>query len=463
MLNHMRTSLHLALTTIVLASVALAQGSRAPDGQPARPVAFTNVSVVDVERGQLLPRHTVIVRNGRVEAVGPNAVVRVPAGAEIVEGGGRFLAPGFADMHVHLYAEGDLLTYVANGVTTVRNMAGDSTHLAFRRRIAAGGLIGPRIVTAGPVVEAAPLSHPDNVMLADPAAARREVARQRAEGYDFIKVYNQLAPEVYAAVTAAAAELGTPVSGHVPVEVGLRGALAAKQRSIEHLRGYILELVPRSAPVQPATSFRNWSVAWNYVDTTRIKDLAARTAAAGVWNCPTLVFSVHEMSPAAEHARILARPEVRLLSLIGLPDRSKKDGYLGEFTDADFAATQRGLRAQFRVLKALDEAGAGLLVGTDSWLSGFAYADELELLVRAGFTPGRVLRMATSDAARFLGEADTWGTVAVGRRADLVLLDANPLADIRNARRVRAVVVNGRLLRRGTLDGLLAKLPDLKR
>ena len=423
-------------------------------------VAITRVAVVDVEQGRLVPAQTVVVRDGRIVAAGPADFVEIPDGADVIDGTAKFLAPGFSDMHVHLYTEGDLFTYVANGITTVRNMAGDSTHLAMRRRVASGEIVGARIVTAGPVVESAPLSHPDNVLLGDPARVRREIARQQAAGYDFIKVYNNLARPVYDSVAAAAADLGLPVAGHVPFAVGLDGALAARQQAIEHLRGYIQALLPAGS-LPSDTSFRDWSVAWTRIDTTRIASLAARTVVAGVWNTPTFAFTVHELSPAAEHARLLKRPEVRRLSLQGLPTDRATTGYLRQFAETDFVATQRGLEAQFQLVRALDAAGAGLLVGTDSWLSGYAFADELELLVRAGLSPARVLRMATLDASRFLGEEKEWGTVAAGRRADLVLLDADPLLDVTNARRVRAVVAGGRLLRRDELDRRLAALPAL--
>ena len=446
---------HVAILACLAGGVT-AQERRPPGSGATDVIAFEHVGVIDVERGLLVPDQTVVIRDGRIAALGSSDALPAPAGAKVVDGTGQFLAPGFADMHVHLYTEGDVATYVANGVTTVRNMAGDPSHLAFRTKIASGALIGPRIVTAGPVVETGSLSHPDNVLLTDAASARREVARQRAAGYDFIKVYNALAADVYASVIDSANEAGIPVAGHVPFEVGLQGALSARQRSIEHFRGYLAELLPPAAASRVGASFRDRSVAWNAIDDARIAPQVERTVAAGVWNCPTFVFTVHEMSPAADHARLLARPEVKLLSLRGLPDRGDKDGYLGAFTDADFAAAQRGLEAQFRLLRALDAAGAGLLVGTDSWLSGFAYADELALLVKAGLSPARVLRMATVDAARFLGETDEWGTIAEGRRADVVLLDGNPLIDISHARRVRAVVSHGRLFNRDDLDALLA-------
>ncbi len=449
---------NLALLAIAVLTAACASASEAPISD-AQSIAITHVAVVDVEHGVLHTDQTVLVRDGAIVAVGPAADATTPAGATVVDGRGKFLMPGMADMHVHLYTEGDLLTYVANGITTVRNMAGDTTHLAMRRRVASGTIIGPRIVTAGPVVEAAPLSHPDNVRLEDPRAVRAELLRQRAAGYDFVKVYNRLSQPVYDSVTVVARAFGMPVAGHVPLSVGIDGALAARQHSIEHFRGYIVSLLPYAAGAASDTAFRDWSVGWTRIDASRIAPLVARTVAAGVWNVPTFTFTVHELSPAAAHAALLERPELRYLSLAGLPSDRAKAGYLRAFTDADYAATQHGLDAQFRLLRALDAAGAGLLVGTDSWLSGFAFADELDLMVRAGLTPARVLRMATLDAARFLGESDDWGSVAAGRRADLVLLDGDPLADIANARRVHAVVLNGRLLGPQDLAARLAALP----
>lgn len=459
----MKSLLHTILILILLTVFIQAQRKSPTGADITRQVVIKNVSVLDVELGRVLPNQTVIISDSSITALGPSKQVSIPKGALSVEGKGKFLVPGFADMHVHLYTEGDILTYLINGVTTVRNMAGDKTHLELKRRISAGELDGPRIITAGPVLETGELSHPDNVLLNDAASARREVERQYKAGYDFVKVYNQMTPDVYAAVMATANEFNMKVVGHVPLEIGINNALTARQDSIEHFRGYIQALVPRSAPIQPSGSFRNRSVAWNYIEDSRIDELVKRTVAAGVWNCPTFVFSVHELSPIAEHNQLLARPEVKLLSLTGAPDRVKNAGYLSDFTEADFAATQKGLKAQFRLLRALDKAGAGLLVGTDSWLSGYALADEFEMLVKAGLSPARVLRMATADAARFLGESDQWGSIAVGRRANLILLDANPLANIGNTRRIRAVINNGRLFHRENLDILISTLPIPKR
>ncbi|MES3035621.1 MAG: amidohydrolase family protein [Gemmatimonadota bacterium] len=430
----------------------LAACSRRPadSGTDVATVAITNVSVVDVERGRLLPGQTVLIRHDTITRVAPATAVAVPAGADVVDGTGRFLMPGMADMHVHLYTDGDLRTYVANGITTVRNMAGDSSHLAMRARVASGRIIGPRIITAGPVVESAPLSHPDNARLEDPALVRSVLQRQHDAGYDFVKVYNALAPEVYDSVIVVARSLGMRVAGHVPGDVGIDRALAAGQHSVEHFRGYITALLDPADAARTRT-FRDWSLAWNRIDTARIGPLVARTIAAGSWNVPTFTFTVHELSPAAAHARLLKRPEVAHLSLQGLPSDRSTTSYLRDFREQDFEAAQRGLEPQFRLLRALDSAGAGLLVGTDSWLAGYAFADELALMVRGGLTPARVLRMATLDAARFLDEQTTSGAVTAGRRADLVLLDADPLLAIGNVRHVHTVVLRGRVLRANEL------------
>jgi hypothetical protein len=413
---------------------------------------ISNITVVDVVNGALLAARTVTITDGRIQRIYAYGELVPDQDGQVVDGTGRFLIPGFADMHVHLYTEGDLLTYVARGITVVRNMAGDSTHLRMRRRVTAGDIIGPRIVTAGPVIEARPLSHPDNVGVDAPNTVREVVSQQKREGYDFVKVYNSLAAEVFDSLIAVTTELSIPVAGHVPVQVGLGGALG-RQKSIEHFRGYPQVLAMQ--PLPDDAEFKEWSLAWNALDTLRIPDAARRTAERGTWNVPTFTFIRHEMQPESGHAELLARPELRYLSLSGLPTDRRK-GYLAPFSEEDFKAVQRGLEGQFRLLRALEKAGAGLLVGTDSWLGGFAYADELELLVTAGLTPARVLRMATADAAAFLGQTDTWGRVEEGLRADLVVLDGNPLADIRNTQGIHAVVLGGRLLDRARLDALLA-------
>lgn len=405
------------------------------------PVAFVDVNVVT--GGVVRERQTVLVQDDRIAWVGPTDSARIPRGATRVAGNGQFLMPGFADMHTHPRTEADLVTYLANGITTIRVMWGQPEQLRWRDAARGGTLLSPAVITAGAIIEGTPPSQPTMRIITNPGEARAEVVAQHRAGFDFIKVYNSVPKPVYDTIVKVAAELRIPVAGHVPFEVALDGALTARQASIEHLRGYVAELVPKDAPVQPGASLRSRSVVWNYIEGARIPALAARTKAAGVWNCPTLVVATHNMLPAAEHAALLKRSGVKYLARESVPDRSKIS-YLRDFADSDYVATQRGLDRQLEVVAGLHHGGARLLIGTDSWLQGFAFQEELELFERAGLAPTDILALATRGAAEFLGELGQWGDVVVGQRADLQLVGGNPLDSLAALTNRRGVMVRGR-------------------
>jgi len=419
--------------------------------------AFVGVATFRTDRPGWDRNQTVVVRGGTIVWVGPAPQARLDPATRRIAGQGRYLLPGFADMHVHLDREGDLITYVANGITTVRNMWGEPRHLEWRRRIAAGELIGPRIVTSGPILDGNPPSVPQMTVLIDPARARAEIDRQAALGYDFIKVYNSLPKAVFDTVLLAAAAHKLPVAGHVPFEAGLRGVLASRQASIEHLRGYIAELVPATAPVQPGASLKSRSVAWNYVDSTRMTALAQATATAGIWNCPTLMVTAELLAPPDRWEELARRPILQYLGPGAAGDRAAIP-YLRDFSPDDYREAGRGVGAQRRMVRELDRAGAGLLLGTDSYLQGFALEAELAEFEAAGIDRGRILTIATANAATFLGESDRWGRIAVGQRADLQLLDADPVADLAALDRRAGVMVAGRWLSKADLAERLERL-----
>jgi hypothetical protein len=417
------------------------------------------VHVLRSDRRGFDRNRAVLVRDGRIAWIGPAPAAPVDSGMQVVDGRGGFLLPGFADMHVHLAREGDLLTYVANGITTVRNMWGSERHLGWRARTADGELLGPRIVTAGPVIDGTPPSVPAMLVLTDPAAARAEVERQQALGFDFVKVYNSVPAAVYDSILAAAGELGMPVAGHVPFAAGLARVLAGGQTSIEHLRGYINGLVPPGAPVQPGASLRSRSLAWLHADPSRMPDLVRATAVAGVWNVPTLMVTAELLAPPDRWDELARRPVLRYLGRGAVGDRSALP-YLADFSPDDFRAALRGLAPQRELVRQLDEAGAGLLLGTDSYLQGFAFQAELEEFERTGIDRWRILMAATTQAAEFLGEAADWGRVAVGQRADLQLVEADPLVSFAALRRRAGVMVRGRWLPRAELDAALEALAE---
>jgi imidazolonepropionase-like amidohydrolase len=471
------TSFRHARRTVTLATGALLAIARSPATaqavpQPARdapPLAITRVAVIDVARGRRVPDQTVLVRGTRVVQVGPSGRVRVPAGARVVDGRGRFLLPGLWDMHVHLseIPERYLPLLLAHGVTGARDMHQplglDSLRL-WRREIAAGERVGPRLVFAGPLVDGAGSRWPGAAIVRTPEDGRRVVDSLRAAGADFVKVYNLLRPEVYAAIVARAREVGLPVAGHAPQLVGLAAASDAGQRSLEHLPpdDNRLECSPRGAELRAerGIALQRPPAAWTEAlavsqDPARCAAFHARLARNGTWVVPTLVNDAMRQLPALARARS-ARWRWVPDSVRARFDSLTRDAAAG---DTVLRANAR-MRWGLETLPQLRAAGVRLLAGTDCTTArvnvcGPALHDELALLVAHGLTPAEALRAATLDPARFLGAADSLGTVAAGRVADLVLLDADPLADVRHAARVRAVVANGRLFERAALDALL--------
>jgi imidazolonepropionase-like amidohydrolase len=436
----------------------------------SRPAAaFVDVTVVPMDSERVLEHQTIVVRNGRIAAMGPVSRVIVPRGGLSIDGRGKYLMPGLADMHAHPEEDSlELVPFVANGVTMLRTMHGTPDQLRWRAEATAGRLVSPAIYAAGPILDGVPPLYSDVPPVASPAEATRAVRAQHAAGYDFIKVYNSLSKDTYEAIVSEARGLGLPVAGHVPFSVGLRGALAARQASIEHLRGYVAELVPNDAPVQPGIDLRSRTLAWNYVDESRFHLLAQATREAGVWNCPTLFWSRTVLLPREAYARWLTRPEMRYALPAARVD-TRSQGFMKNFTEADYLAAQRGIAVQQRFVKALHDAGARLLLGTDTANGGsgdpggFAVHDELRLLVEAGLSPYEALKTGTHDAAEFLGQLGEWGMVAVGRRADLVLLDANPLADTANASHLVGVMLRGRWLPNTELRSLLDEVAAARR
>jgi imidazolonepropionase-like amidohydrolase len=435
--------------------------------------AFTGVTVVPMDADRVVPGQTVLVEGDQITRMGPEHEARLPAAARRVNGRGRFLMPGLADMHAHPVNEGDLLLLLAHGVTTVRNLWGMPRHLAWRDRVAAGALLGPTIHTAGPIVDGRPVRNAWSVSVTTPEEAARAVLDTKRYGYEAVKVYDQLTPDAYRWLVAAAREQRLPVVGHVPFLVGLQAALDAGQRSIEHLYGYLeaLQPEPRRARQRPPNLAQMRVALLESAQRARedlIPELAEATRAAATWNCPTLLVRRRWLE---DPELLMRRPETRYLSPIQAEHWRK-------FTSS-YPTDPRRARVcaiNSRLTRALSDAGARLLLGTDAGvpglLPGASLHEELAAFVEAGLTPFQALRAGTADAAEFLGAAGGAGVVAVGARADLLLLEANPLTDVANAARLAGVMARGRWLPaddlRGRLDDLAAsrgstRPPSLRR
>lgn len=416
----------------------------------AETTAFVNVNVIPMTADVVLPQQTVIIKDDRITDVANVGDVAVPAGARVIDGTDRFLMPGLTEMHAHVTGTADrdvqrlFSLFLANGVTTIRGMLGRPSHLQLREDIRAGRVIGPHLITSGPSLNGNSVD--------SPADGARQVREQHAAGYDFIKIHPGLSAPEFNAIAEQANELSMPFAGHVPVSVGLSGALARGIATIDHLDGYMAALLP--ANVDPSGGYGGFFdvMLADDIDRDGTGALVAATVAAGVANVPTQ--TLFEFRVSDEAATDLAnRPEMQYVapSTVKQWVRSKQDLTRERGFSADVAATAIAVRRE--LIRRLHEAGGLILLGSDAPqvfnVPGFSLHRELELMVLSGMTPYAALQTGTTAPAGFFG-LDA-GTVEPGKLADLVLLDANPLADITNSRRVHGVLVRGRWLRASEL------------
>ena len=419
-------------------------------------LAFTDVDVIPMDSDQVLRDQVVVVENGRIVSMGPADRVRLPAGLRRIDGSGKFLIPGLVDTHIHIPPEAsdekgaanELLLFVAHGITTARVMIGQPEHLVLRERIARGELLGPSLYVASPPLGVKAGSLPGVPEIAAPEDARRFAVAAKQAGYDGVKVLDGMSRAEYEAFVAGAREAGLPVWGHVPDAVGLARALELKQDSIEHLAGYVEALIPERSPLKKQEVVR-LADAMSALDEALLPGVAGATKSAGIINVPTLDFW---------RALVNAATPEELSRRAGLEYVPAKQ--LAEWSEQQRKARERNPRPKqvvddyhalrSRIVGALRDAGAPVLLGTDSpdtWnVAGVSALEELVLLVDAGLTPREALHAATRGPAGLLRGEKEFGSIAPGLRADLVLLEADPLADVRNLAKRAGVMVRGRWL-----------------
>jgi imidazolonepropionase-like amidohydrolase len=431
------------------------------------PLFIQHVAVVDVNAGQVLPDMTVEIRGRTIAAMDSDRRVRVTRGANVINGRGKYLIPGLWDMHVHLSfppgaAQIFLPLMVANGVLGARDMHSFLAPIvSLKLAVASGAQIGPRLFVAGSAVDGPNSYLPGARVVHTPDEAKDAVRQLKAAGVDFIKVYSSLPKDLYLAVASEAKDEGIPFVGHVPYPVTAAEASDAGQRSLEHLTEVDVG-TSSDEPAIKAEELEAMNQKHGYIpDPNRLKSTFDSVKAAALferfrqndtWQVPTLVVFYQE--------RQIAEPGVRGNdSLLVYIPKLLRDYWRSLPTD--IATKMVALYAVHADLVGrLNRAGVPMLAGSDSpnpfVYPGFSLHDELGLLVHSGLTPAEALRTATINPARFLGVTDSLGTVATGKVADLALLDANPLVDIANTKRIRAVIQGGRLLNRSALDAMLA-------
>jgi imidazolonepropionase-like amidohydrolase len=449
-------------------------------------IAITHVTVIDMTGALPAADQTVLVEKQRITAVGATASIHIPRGMKIVDASGKFLIPGLADMHVHLTAAGEpdgsrrfmIPLLLANGITTVRDMGGYLESLIpLRKEIEDGKRLGPRIVFAGPYLDGSPPSFEPSFVVTNRTQANEDVHQLAQRSVDFIKVQSILSRGAYFAIAEAARRERIPFEGHVPDQVTAAEAADAGQRSIEHLTNVLrgcsrdeAKLMREQFYVPPKKEIVAQAharvVRWQRemlesFSQTNSDALIARFVAKDVWQAPTLVLLKHDAFPT------LGNTEVRNESEKYVPKGTLENWKKGRAMQMRFVnEAESGLREELfaksqALVGRMQKMGVHLLAGTDTpapdVVPGFGLHEELALLVAAGLTPMQTLQSATSSAAEFLAKERDSGTVAAGKYADLVLLDGDPLENIRNTGKIRALVLRGRYLDRQALDGLLAE------
>lgn len=426
-----------------------------------REVAFVNVNVVPMDSERVLAGQTVLVRGETVVEVGPASKVKVPAGALRVDGRGKYLMPGLAEMHGHLphpstpapVADSILLLFVANGVTTVRGMFGFPNHVQLRERAARNELLSPTLYVAGPALSG------QSVQSA--SAADALVREHKQAGYDLLKVHEGLSREAYDRIVATANELKIPFGGHVAEGVGLLHAIKSKQSSVEHMDGYLEALEADDSPIRDADPQTRAQKLLQHLDERKLPALAAATRDAGIWVTPTqALWQTFFSSESTESLK--QRPELKYVPPQMVAGWVKQRANMQQQGGPPPADAARIIQLRDRILKALADANAPLLLGSDApqlfSVPGFSLHREMQAMAKAGLTPYQILASGTLNPARYWNAENEFGTVQAGRRADLILLDADPLKDISNVARRSGVMLRGRWLPEAELRRMLDAL-----
>ena len=395
--------------------------------------AFTNVNIIPMDRERALEGQTVIVRDGRITDIGAKDRVKVPEGAERVDGAGKYLLPGLAEMHGHIpppqaprvYTESVLFLYVANGVTTVRGMLGAPNQLELRDRANRGELIAPTLYLAGPSFNGNSVNSPEQAV--------SMVRAQKQEGWDLLKVHPGLTRDEYDAMARTAKEVGIRFAGHVPAEVGIIHALEMGQETIDHVDGYVEYLNGDSTTV----------------DEAKLADLVRRTKAANAWIVPTMALW-ETLVGLSSLETLSAFPELKYTP----PQQVEqwKTAHKTRLAQPGFDRKKAELISnnRKRVLKALHDGGVPILFGTDApqqfSVPGFSIHREIVVMSQSGLTPFQILQSATKNVGDYFKGRDKFGTVEIGKRADLILVNGNPLKDLSSLSRLSGVMLGGRWL-----------------
>ena len=451
-------------THYLLLFILLGGAFRAAAQEPVvardREIVFRDVNVIPMDRETVLEKQTVVVKGGKIVSVGEAGKARYGKNALVVPAAGKYLMPGLAEMHAHVPPVDDLepmrevLTlFIANGITTIRGMLGHPRHLELREKVKAGQILGPHFYTTGPSFNGNSVKTPE--------AAAAMVRQQKEAGYDYLKLHPGLTRETFGAVAQTAKAVNIPFVGHVSYDVGVWRAIAAGYSSIDHLDGFVEGMVPGIESVGEAETGLFGMFVADRADTSRMGELMQKLKAARVWVVPTQALAERWFAPV-EVATFLNAPEMIYMPPAQRRKWAESKQNLHADPRYDAAKMLRFIALRRRLIAACARNGVGLLLGCDAPqvfnVPGFSTHQELEYLVAAGLSPYEALRTGTVNVAQYLGRTADSGTIRAGNRADLVLLNGNPLGDIRQTRSIEGVMIGDRWLPKAYLTSTLKEL-----
>ena len=423
-----------------------------------RQIVFTSVNVIPMDREHVLQNQTVVTKDGKITAIGNN--IKYGRDAFVIDGKGKFLMPGLAEMHGHVPPVNDLdpmkevlELFVYHGITTVRGMLGHPKHLELRKGLQTGAIFGPRFITSGPSINgnSAP----------DPATAVAMVKSQQAAGYDFIKIHPGLSWETFSAMAKAANEARHPFSGHVPFAVNVWRGIEAGYTTIDHLDGFVDALVPGIGNMtEQEVGIFGLYIA-NRADTTRILALIAALKKGGTWVVPTQALAERWFSPDRSTESLSKATEMKYMSTGQINGWIQSKNNLMSNPSYNEDEVRALIRLRRKLIYECNRNGVGLLLGCDAPqvfnVPGMATHHELQYLVDAGLTPYEALRTGTVNVGNFLKRKDI-GTVKAGSVSDLILLNGNPLQNISQSTNIAGVMVGQTWLSKEVIDSELKKL-----
>jgi imidazolonepropionase-like amidohydrolase len=470
----MRILAMLWLSGVIAFCPLLKPVSTAQQRPASAPIVITHATVINPGTSSVQANRTAVITGDHITSVSDTANFHSPKNARVIDGTGQYLIPGLWDMHVHS-AFGDwfpggrdiiLPLFIANGVTGVRDMGGDApVLLEWRKEATDGQIIGPRMIISGPMLDGylpnGKLRFPSSIAITTPASAVAAVDWLKTQGVDFIKVQSVISHDAYLAAAAEAHKQGLPIVGHVPDKVRIKEVVKAGQKSIEHLMGIFEGCSTEEDKFIKGEG--NLKLLLTTQDQQRCQSLTNLLAQNQTWQVPTLAWQ--------RGGTFLDQRDLKHQPLDKYVPVYWRDVTWRRFTDEmmpDLLRDPLALRQEYfmrnlQMVGALHHAGVPFMAGTDTApgvyiMPGFSLHDELANFVEAGFTPMESLQTATSNPAKFLGVEASFGSVEPGKIADLVLLSANPLENIRNTQKINVVIAHGRLFDRAALDQILMKV-----